>query len=438
MIPSQTDIAREVGTRYFSSRFFDGRADFLKTKEGIHELPIEFPHVQEIKLDCDRVVLDGLLMPTFQAVQPVEGRPILSYLSKTGLRPAVALRGGALELGFDPWVCMGAGLMGIPLRSLLSNSGFESLAGTPWVDRLANRLAAELASLGVGLGPTHRWRKNAPFAVCLTHDVDRIRKTFQYLTHVGPKRRLHIENGRHPPPKRPYWGFEELRQVEKQSGVRSTVFVLHEGHEGEMAGLRGRLLSWGLADFINPELAQEVRSLAEGGWEIGLHASLSSVSCPDRLSLEKDLLEDLLHANTIGVRQHYLRLNLPGRWEEFVDAGFAYDSSFGFSDRWGFRSGTAFPFRLWGHDGRLDLWELPLHLMEATLEQAEDPAAECNRMLDEVASVGGVMTVLFHQRYFDSRNYPGYAELYERILQEAKARGAWIGRAEDMLEAWTS
>ena len=438
MIPSQTDVAREVGIRYFSSRFFDGKADFLKTKEGIHELPIAFPHAQEIKLDCDRVVLDGMMMPTFQVVQPVDGRQILSYISKTGPRPAATVRRGAMDLGFDPWLCMGAGLMGIPPRSLLVESGFESLTETPWVDRLANRLAAELASLGVEVRPTHRWRSNAPFALCLTHDVDRIRKTFQYLTHLGPKPRLHIENRHHPSVKRPYWGFEELRRVEKQSGVRSTVFVLHEGHEGEMGGIRGRLLSWGLADFLDPELAQEVRSLAEDGWEIGLHASLSSVSCPSRLSLEKRLLEDLLHATTVGVRQHYLRLNLPARWDEFADAGFAYDTSYGFSDRWGFRSGTAFPFRLWGREGGLDLWELPLHLMEATLEQAKDPATECTRILDEVASVGGVMTVLFHQRYFDSRNYPGYTELYEQILREAKTRGAWIGGAEDMLEAWTS
>ncbi len=439
MIPSKPDIAREVGLRYFTNRFcLDETAGSQNTSERIGDLPIEYPRAREIRTDCDALVLDGLRLPTFQQVRRVDGRPILVCLSKTGPRPVAALENGALELGFDPWLCMGAGLMGVLPSPTMVDFRFDALTGTPWVDRFANRLAAELVGLGGELRSIPRWPNKAPFALCLTHDVDRVRKTFQYLTHLGPRRSLRIANQHRSLTRRPYWGFEELRRIEKDSGVRSTIFVLHEGREGEMTGLRGRLLSWGLADFAQPELAQEVQSLAENGWEIGLHASLSSVGRPSRISSEKRLLEDLLHVTTAGVRQHYLRLDLPRRWEEFANAGFVYDSSYGFRDRWGFRSGSAFPFQLWGRDTGLDLWELPLHLMEATLEHADDPATECTRMLDEVASVGGVMTVLFHQRYFDSRNYPGYTELYQRILREATARGAWIGRAADMLEAWTS
>ncbi|GAH60430.1 unnamed protein product, partial [marine sediment metagenome] len=29
------------------------------------------------------------------------------------------------------------------------------------------------------------WPDNKRFAVCLTHDVDRVKKTYQYITHSG-------------------------------------------------------------------------------------------------------------------------------------------------------------------------------------------------------------------------------------------------------------
>ena len=34
------------------------------------------------------------------------------------------------------------------------------------------------------------WPNNADFAVCLTHDVDRIKKTYQYFTHSIKRRSL--------------------------------------------------------------------------------------------------------------------------------------------------------------------------------------------------------------------------------------------------------
>ena len=75
--------------------------------------------------------------------------------------------------------------------------------------------------------------------------------------------------------------------------------------------------------------------------------------------------------------------------------------------------------------------------MESTLASSDDAWAECVRALDVVESVGGVLTVLFHQRFFDVGNFPGYAELYERLVAEARRRGAWIGPVREVVRAWS-
>jgi hypothetical protein len=35
--------------------------------------------------------------------------------------------------------------------------------------------------------------------------------------------------------------------------------------------------------------------------------------------------------------------------------------------------------------------------------------------------------VLWHPRHFSRRDFPGYARLYERLVERALADGAWVG-----------
>ena len=71
------------------------------------------------------------------------------------------------------------------------------------------------------------WPDGKKFAVCLTHDVDRVKKTYQYITHfVKTKDFYHIKSfftRQHDP----YWNFEKIMQNEEKYGVRSTFFFLN-------------------------------------------------------------------------------------------------------------------------------------------------------------------------------------------------------------------
>lgn len=81
------------------------------------------------------------------------------------------------------------------------------------------------------------WPYGKEFAVCLTHDADEIRKTYQYLTYSM----RHIKRGNIKGVKRqleslvdrikgnePFWTFEKIMELEDELGVRSTFFFLNE------------------------------------------------------------------------------------------------------------------------------------------------------------------------------------------------------------------
>ena len=70
-------------------------------------------------------------------------------------------------------------------------------------------------------------------------------------------------------------------------------------------------------------------------------------------------------------------------------------------------------------------------------ERAVEPARQEKLLAEARQGVGGVLNVLFHQRYFDSRNYPGYADLFERLIAEARGRRAWIAPVGEVMKAWS-
>ena len=68
---------------------------------------------------------------------------------------------------------------------------------------------------------------NKRFVVCLTHDVDRIRKSYQYITHFIKTGKLyHIASLFSK--KNPYWKFNKIMEIEERYEVRSTFFFLNE------------------------------------------------------------------------------------------------------------------------------------------------------------------------------------------------------------------
>jgi peptidoglycan/xylan/chitin deacetylase (PgdA/CDA1 family) len=276
------------------------------------------------------------------------------------------------------------------------------------------------------------------FALCLTHDVDRVYKTYQSPYYAvlerDPSHLRSLVTG-----ERPYWQFEELMALEDELDVRSSWYVLDEQSLLRDRSPREWLRpeSWklyaGRYDPTDPELADVFRALERGGWEVGLHGSYESADDRERLRAEKRTLEGVLEGSVVGGRQHYLNLVGQRSWAHHRAIGLEYDASYGSSTRYGF-------------DGRYDVLRpfddsfvvFPLTLMERALlpsaPSLEWAWRECRRLLEEAHEHDAVMTVLWHPRYMNEDEFPGYRTLYERLIREAKAMGAWIGPCRECYE----
>ena len=276
------------------------------------------------------------------------------------------------------------------------------------------------------------------FALCLTHDVDRPYKTFQ-----GPYYAVKERDCSHlrslVSAERPYWQFEELLELEDRLGVRSSFYFLNEKRlfrdkaPTEWLNPTNWKLFTGRYDVTDDEIVDVICTLEEGGWEVGLHGSYDSYDDLERLRHEKAVLEDVLGSAVVGGRQHYLNLSRPKTWAYHREIGLHYDASLGSSTSYGF-------------DGRYDVYRpfddefvvFPLTLMDGALLSATPSVAaaweECRRLLSEAAEHDAVMTVCWHPRYFNEREFPGYRTIYERLVREAQSMGAWVGSCAEWYE----
>lgn len=81
------------------------------------------------------------------------------------------------------------------------------------------------------------------------------------------------------------------------------------------------------------------------------------------------------------------------------------------------------PFKLYDFekDEMMDVWEIPLVVMDATLYQYRkmDPLSSLEsveKLVGECEKFNGLITLLWHNGNFDDENYPGARELFENIL----------------------
>jgi hypothetical protein len=281
--------------------------------------------------------------------------------------------------------------------------------------------------------------RKPPFAVALTHDVDSVwRWTPIGVRGAAARLKQDVLHARLPSAAReatglalaplhrrrgtdPNWRFDQIVAEERRRGARgSTFFVLaghHDPHDGPAPETYERL---------RPRL---VETLRDAGAEIGLHGSYTAADDPSRLADEKAKLEALA-GQVVGHRYHYLRGNPHRNLEPLARLGFRYDTTLGFSDFFGFRTGIARPFRPWNFqaDQPLDLLEIPLAVMDASLQRymrlsVRGAAKRVMRLLDWAAEHGGAFAILWHPDRFDPLTSGGWDRLYWRVLEGVQERG---------------
>lgn len=269
------------------------------------------------------------------------------------------------------------------------------------------------------------------FGLCLTHDVDRPFKGLQSLYYALRDRRPHHLRGLLPS-ENPWWTFERLMALERDLGVRSAFYFLHEPHLFRERPPRAwfRPYRWtehlGRYDPATPSLARVIRDLDAGGWEVGLHGSLGSHRDADRLRSEKERLDRVLGHEVAGGRQHWLQHDGLPTWRKQAAIGLRYDSSLGSSVDVGFDHGYG-PRRPFDDEFVV----FPLTVMDKALfgssRDLDEARGSCAALLDEARAEGAVMTVDWHTRVFYDEDFPGYEAVYRYLVEEALEAGAWVG-----------
>lgn len=300
------------------------------------------------------------------------------------------------------------------------------------------------------VSPRHFWPEGRPFALIMSHDIDRIRQTYQPAwKHLRRGRYFkgllaiirHMVMTRGDRDRDPYMNLQVILEQEKEWGIKSVVFVLNERRRpGQLLRLRPQHF-FGIYD--PKDIREGIRSLVNDGHELGFHISMDGFNRKKALTREKNYLESLWGHGIRGVRTHYLLFSreTPAL---LAQEGFMYDSSLGFNFQCGFRCGTSFPFLL-NISGEQILWEIPLHIMDTALcgqPNGDDPGSPepmehiINPVIRQVTDGGGALVINWHQRNFNRSGNPALFELMESTLLTLKRKGAWVTTPEKLMRWW--
>lgn len=281
--------------------------------------------------------------------------------------------------------------------------------------------------------------ENKKFSVVLTHDVDEI---YPPLSHNLISSMYYIKDldfnkiknqifwkykGKE---SSPYWNFKEIMKLEEKYDAKSSFYFLTADHDVKR-------FRYDIEDLEN-----ELKTIVEYGWEVGLHGGYFSFNNLENISKEKKKLENILDKEIIGYRNHYLRFEIPVTWKLLADAGFKYDTTFGYNKTIGFRNGMCHPFKPFDllSDRYIDILEIPLTIMDTAL--IESPKSlyyswiAIKNLIDIVEKYNGVLTILWHNHVFNFPIMKNWSRLYERILKYCKDKNAWMTSGEDIFTLW--
>jgi hypothetical protein len=199
-------------------------------------------------------------------------------------------------------------------------------------------------------------------------------------------------------------------------------------------------------DFRHPAIIDRLRRAIDAGWEVGLHASINARRIPDRLHVERELLEDALAGYRVrGVRHHYWALDpeLPERtlWGH-ADAGLHYDSSFGLNDVPGFRRGMMWPYRPFDRERAQEVatLEVPPTLMDGSIfyrrVTAADGRGRIEAHLATVRDLGGAAVLDWHQEQLNPARLHGAGPALAAVLAELRGDSAVYWATPAQLAAW--
>lgn len=325
----------------------------------------------------------------------------------------------------------------------------EGFLDRPIVNEYIELLWSWIKTLVPHLNRKPLWPQSKRFTICITHDVDRLKKyssppvlavgglllrqrkplsavslAWDYL-----KVCLNIK-------KDPFNTFDDMLSTEQGYGIKSSFYFITAGDAVQDA-------HYSIDEVGTLNL---IRRIENKGCEVGLHASYNSYDNPERIALEKERLDGVVRDRRYGCRQHILRWKSPDTWRHQEQAGILYDTSLAFADHVGFRAGVCFPFKPFDviESRELDIWELPLTVMEGTLQSVnyqnlppEESYQEIIKHIEIVKRFNGVFVMLWHNSSFDPLgDWEGWREVYEQVMKYIGEQDAFVSNGREIVKEW--
>ncbi|HUN82634.1 MAG TPA: methyltransferase domain-containing protein, partial [Phycisphaerae bacterium] len=185
-------------------------------------------------------------------------------------------------------------------------------------------------------------------------------------------------------------------------------------------------------EFLAPLLNENV--------EIGLHGSYLAHDRLELLTAQKKRLEEWCNRSVRGHRAHFYRFAHPRSWMRQLQAGLSYDSSLGYPDLPGLRSGCTSPTVFFDPACQPTGFTIfPTILLDQHFfwpDSWDDDrfVAYASKLLERAASLRCALNLDWHT-YTWTAGYPGWWERLSWILREARRRGAYIGGIGAVVDA---
>jgi len=231
-----------------------------------------------------------------------------------------------------------------------------------------------------------------------------------------------------------WFNFDRYMELEKE--YKSTFFIIpFKNKAGESVYLdqsERRATKYDIVD-----IRKEIQKLIENDFEIALHgidAWHSSQSAKDEFARVTNETKN----KQLGIRMHWLCYDsfTPAILDE---AGFLYDSTFGYNETVGFRAGTSQVFR---PPGTTSILELPLSIQDVALFMPgylnlsdQEGLYLCHKILHHTFNCGGVITILWHLRSIAPERL--WDDFYMKLLETLKDYNVFFATATQAVQ-WYS
>lgn len=347
------------------------------------------------------------------------------------------------------------------VQTLLSRGQPADHAGTPTLDLHIELLRNLIRCAGIGFMEIPPLPCDYEFMVCLTHDVDHPAVRMHLADHTAagflyratiaslaqfisgrisistllsnwsaaakwPFVQMHLA--------RDFWADFPRRYHECEGTLPSTYFVIpYMGKTGRSS--TGIIHKRRAAGYGAVDIRSTIDQLLDHGSEIGLHGIDAWCDTASALA-ELDVLRHLTSNSKVGVRMHWLFFdnNSPQILER---AGANYDSTVGYRETVGYRTGTTQAYVPLGAES---LIELPLHAMDVSLFYpaylgltSGQAVAALTMLVRNAVRFGGCLTINWHDRSLAPERL--WTSSYQQLLKTLQTHKVWFATCTEAA-AW--